>query len=47
MGQMVLIAPEIDEANNLLIVRFPQESGLPGFAVKLQAEDAEILTWEK
>lgn len=44
---MVLITPEIDETNNLLIIRFPKRSGLPGFAVKLNAEDAEIRTWQK
>ncbi|KAJ9107731.1 hypothetical protein QFC21_001191 [Naganishia friedmannii] len=39
---MVLITSEIDEANNLLQVTFPAETSLPGFAVRLQAEDAEV-----
>ncbi|KAJ9108595.1 hypothetical protein QFC19_002311 [Naganishia cerealis] len=45
--QMVLISPQIDEASNLLRVTFPVETGLPGFAVKLQVEDAEIRTWQR
>lgn len=44
---MVLITPEINETNNLLIVRFPKQAGLPGFAVKLHADESEIRTWHK
>ncbi|GHJ90111.1 hypothetical protein NliqN6_6513 [Naganishia liquefaciens] len=44
---MVLIEPEIDEINNLLIVRFPEATGLPGFAVKLNVDESEIRTWQK
>lgn len=44
---MVLITPEIDETNDLLIVRFPKKAGLPGFAVKLNSDESEIRTWDK
>lgn len=44
---MVLITPEIDEAHNLLKVTFPTETGLPGFAVRLQVEDAEVRSWQR
>jgi hypothetical protein len=46
-AQMVLIAPEIDEERNLLVVRFPKGTGLPGFAVKLHVDEEEIRTWAK
>ncbi|KAJ9115884.1 hypothetical protein QFC22_005027 [Naganishia vaughanmartiniae] len=44
---MVLIIPEIDEAHNLLTVTFPEETGLPGFAVRLQVNDSEVRTWQR
>jgi uncharacterized protein YcbX len=44
---MVLIAPEIDDERNLLVVRFPEEARLPGFAVRLQVDEAEIRGWQK
>lgn len=44
---MVLITPEIDEAHNLLKVTFPAEAGLPGFAVRLQVDDAEVQSWQR
>jgi hypothetical protein len=44
---MVLIAPEIDEQRNLLVVRFPKETGLPGFAVPLAVDEAEMQSWSR
>lgn len=44
---MVLITPEIDQERNLLVVRFPEGTELPGFAVKLNVDGDEIRPWTK
>lgn len=43
---MVLVSPTIDEAHNQLVVEFPQDSGLPSFAVPLNPTDEQKKGYE-